>query len=144
VDSWAVDQIPRNNTQKKGEFSMKKICFLIGLFLMSMALTSLAAEQTWTGKISDSMCGASSHKAMEHGGKKTDAHDCTVACVKGGAKYVFVSKGKVFEIENQDLAGLEEHAGHTVKLTGDLQADKKTIKASKVVMASGSKKSKPA
>jgi hypothetical protein len=123
---------------------MKKICCLIGLFLMSMALTSLAAEQTWTGTISDSMCGVS-HKAMEHGGKKTDAHECTVACAKGGAKYVFVSKGKVFEIENQDLAGLEEHAGHAVKLTGSLQADKKTIKASKLVMASASKKkSKPA
>jgi hypothetical protein len=123
---------------------MRKICFLIGLFLMFMALTSLAAEQTWTGTISDSMCGVS-HKAMEHGGKKTDAHECTVACVKGGAKYVFVSKGKVFEIENQDLAGLEEHAGHAVKLTGNLQADKKTIKASKLVMASASKKkSKPA
>ena len=117
---------------------MKKICFLIGSFLMVMVLTSLAAEQTWTGKISDSMCGVS-HKAMEHGGKKTNAHDCTVACVKGGAKYVFVSKGKVFDIENQDLAGLEAHAGHTVKLTGDLQAEK-TIKASKLVMASASKK----
>ena len=123
---------------------MKKLCFLIGLFLMLMVLTSLAAEQTWTGKISDSMCGVS-HKAMEHGGKKTDAHECTVACVKGGAKYVFVSQGKVFDIENQNLAGLEEHAGHTVKLTGDLQADKKTIKASKLVMASVSKKkNKPA
>ena len=123
---------------------MKKICLLIGLLLMLMALTSLAAEQTWTGKISDSMCGVS-HKAMEHGGKKTEAHECTVACVKGGAKYVFVSQGKIFDIENQDLAGLEEHAGHTVKLTGDLQADKKTIKASKLAMASSSKKkSKPA
>lgn len=122
---------------------MKKVCFSMGLFLMFMAITSLAAEQTWIGKISDSMCGVS-HKAMEHGGKKTDAHDCTVACVKGGSKYVFVSKGKVFGIENQDLAGLEEHAGHTVKLTGDLQADKKTIKASKLVMARASKKGKPA
>jgi len=122
---------------------MKKICFSMGLVLMLMPLTSLAAEQTWTGKISDSMCGVS-HKAMEHGGKKTDAHDCTVACVKGGSKYVFVSKGKVFGIENQDLAGLEEHAGHTVKLTGDLQADMKTIKASKLVMASAAKKGKPA
>ena len=122
---------------------MKKIGFLFGLVLMFTALASLAAEQTWTGTISDSKCGAS-HKAMEHGGKKTDAHDCTVACVKGGAKYVFVSKGKVFDVENQDLAGLEEHAGHTVKLTGDVQVDKKTIKASKIVMASSSKKSKPA
>ena len=111
---------------------------------MCLVLTTLAAEQTWTGTISDSMCGVS-HKAMGHVGKKTDAHRCAVACVKGGAKYVFVSKGKVFDIENQNLAGLEDHAGHAVKLTGNLQADKKTIKASKLVMASGSKKkSKPA
>jgi len=110
---------------------MKRMCFFISLIFMLTALTSLAAEQTWQGKISDSKCGTT-HKAMEHGGKKLNDHDCTVACVKGGAKYVFVSKGKVFDIENQDLAGLEEHAGHSVKLTGDLQADKKTIKASKI------------
>ena len=118
---------------------MKRMCFFIGLIFMVTALTSLAAEGTWTGTISDSKCGAS-HKAMDHGGKKTNAHDCTVACVKGGAKYVFVSKGKVFDIENQDLAGLEEHAGHTAKLMGELQADKKTIKASKIEMVSGKKK----
>jgi hypothetical protein len=118
---------------------MKRMSFLLGLVFMLAALTSQASEEKWTGTISDSMCGVS-HKAMEHGGKKTNAHDCTVACVKAGAKYVFVSKGKVFNIENQDLAGLEEHAGHTVKLTGDLQADKTTIKASKIEMASGPKK----
>ena len=122
---------------------MKRMSFFIGLIFMLTALTSLATERTWTGKISDSKCGAS-HMAMEHGGKKTNAHDCTVACVKGGAKYIFVSKGKVFDIENQDLAGLEEHAGHTVKLTGDMQAYKKTIKASKIEMARGHKKSKSA
>ena len=108
---------------------------------MFMALTSLAAEQTWTGKISDSMCGVS-HKAMEPGGKKTDAPCSRV--LLGRPRYVFVSQGKVFDVENQDLAGLEEHAGHAVKLTGDLQGGKKTIKASKVVMASSSKKSEPA
>lgn len=122
---------------------MKRMCFFIGLIFVLTALTSLAAEGTWTGKISDSKCGAS-HKAMEHGGKKTNAHDCTVACAKGGTKYVFVSKGKVFDIENQDLAGLEEYAGHTVKLTGDLQANKKIIKASKIEMVSGKKKGKSA
>ena len=110
---------------------MKRICFLISLIFMLATLISMAAEQTWTGMISDSKCGAS-HKAMEHGGKKVNDHDCTVACVKGEAKYVFVNKGKVFDIENQDLAGLEEHAGHSVKLTGNLQADKKTIMATKV------------
>lgn len=120
---------------------MKRMCLFIGMIFMLTAITSLAAEQTWTGKISDSKCGIS-HKAMEHGGQKLNDHDCTLACVKGGAKYVFVNKGKVFDIENQDLAGLEEHAGHAVKLTGELQADKKTIKASKVEMVGVQKKGK--
>ena len=60
-----------------------------GLFLCVASLTS-AADMTWTGKISDSMCGAS-HAGM---GTKMSDHDCTVGCVKAGAKYVFVSKGR--------------------------------------------------
>lgn len=101
--------------------------------------TTFAAEQSWTGKISDSMCGAS-HSMMEHGGKKVSDRQCTIDCVKGGGKYVFVSKGKVFEIKNQDLKDLAVHAGHTVKLTGELGSDGKTITAAKAVMP-GKKKS---
>jgi uncharacterized protein YdeI (BOF family) len=114
---------------------MRKVSFLIGIIFMFGSLANFAAESTWTGKISDSMCGAS-HKAMEHEGKKTTDHDCTVACVKEGSKYVFVSKGEVFDIENQDFAGLEEHAGHTVKLAGEMNADSKSIKVSKIDMLS--------
>jgi hypothetical protein len=107
------------------------IGFLAAVLISGTA--GLAAEKTWTGKISDSMCGAS-HKAMEHGGKKVDDRECTLACVKGGSKYVFVSQGKVYEVQNQDFAGLQEHAGHTVKLTGEMSADGKGIKVSKVEM----------
>ena len=56
-------------------------------------------------------------------------HDCVLACVKGGAKYVFVEGGKIYNVENQDFAGLEEQAGHTVNLTGEMKGD--TIKVSK-------------
>jgi hypothetical protein len=49
-----------------------------------------------------------------------------------GSKYVFVSSGKVYNIENQDLALLQEHAGHTVRLTGEMKGD--TITVSKIVM----------
>ncbi|HEV8131659.1 MAG TPA: hypothetical protein VGQ81_10425 [Acidobacteriota bacterium] len=124
---------------------MKKVCILIGIIFLLAALTGLAKEQTWSGKISDSMCGAK-HMAGEHGGKKMSDRECTLACIKKGAKYVFVRGGKVFDIENQDFATLEEHAGHTVKLTGELQADKKTIKVSKIEMpaAKGGKKKKAA
>ena len=103
----------------------------IGL-LVGLASFVQAADKTLTGKISDSMCGASHSKMLaEHKDAKTD-RDCTLACVKGGGKYVFVSSGKVYNIENQDLALLQDHAGHTVRLTGEMKGD--TITVSKIVM----------
>lgn len=98
-------------------------------------------EWAYNGTISDSMCGAT-HKAGGEHGKPMDAHDCTLSCVKGGSKYVFVSHGKVYEIENQDFAGLEEHAGHHVKVTGWKSSDGKTIKVTQITMRKSKKKMK--
>jgi len=92
----------------------------------------LAADQTWTGAISDKMCGAN-HKAMS--AKMTD-RECTQACTKGGAQYVVVTDGKVYQLTNHD-ADLRTHAGHTVNLTGDLKGD--SIRVSKIEMPNGSK-----
>ncbi|PYQ79768.1 MAG: hypothetical protein DMG01_07975 [Acidobacteria bacterium] len=65
--------------------------------------TPLAAEQTFTGQISDSLCKAKHEEAAEGQGKMAD-HDCTVACVKGGSKYVLLAAdGKVYDIANQDF-----------------------------------------
>jgi hypothetical protein len=101
---------------------MRKL--LIFMFTALFCIAFAAAEdQTWSGKISDSKCAASHKAATEHASSKMSDHDCTVGCVKGGAKYVFVSKGKVYQIDNQDYAGLEEHAGHTVQLTGSMTGD---------------------
>ena len=92
-----------------------------------------AADQTWTGKISDSMCGAKHNASAEHSGKKMSERDCTLACVKDhNAKYVFVSGGKVYNVGNQDFTTLQEHAGHIVKLTGAMSGD--TITVSKIAM----------
>src|SRR5712664_233376 len=100
---------------------MRKISYLTVLCVLMSAGVASDADHTWTGKISDSICGAS-HAKMSHDGKKVNDRDCTLACVKGSSKYVFVSKGKVYELTNQDFAGLPDHAGHTVKLTGDILA----------------------
>ncbi len=94
----------------------------------------VAADQTWTGKISDSMCGAKHNTAGEHGAAKMSDRDCTLACIKEhSAKYVFVQGAKVYKIDNQDFAALQEHAGHSVKLTGEKKGD--TITVSKIEMA---------
>ena|SRR2546425_11514871 len=120
---------------------MKNILSVTGISFILVALVSFAAEKNWTGKISDSMCGAS-HAAMAHEGKKINDHDCTVECVKGGSRYVLVSQGKVLDIENQDFAELKEHAGHSVKVTGEMSADNKRIKVSKIEVVGTREKAK--
>jgi hypothetical protein len=87
----------------------------------------LAAEHTWTGVISDKMCGAN-HKSMR--AKMTD-RDCTQTCTKGGAPYALVADGKVYQLTNHD-GDLRTHAGHTAKVTGELKGD--TIRVSTIVM----------
>src|SRR5438552_8629770 len=109
-----------------------------GLTVFVAALTALAAEQTWTGKISDDKCGASHKAATEHAGSTMSDRDCILACVKNGAKYVFVSQGKVYKIKNQDFAALEEHAGHMVRLTGERTGD--SIAVSKIEILGSRKK----
>ena len=102
--------------------------------VMFAALTispSLAAEQSWEGKISDSDCGATHKAGAEHQTEMSDA-ECTKACIKEGAQYVFVNNAKVLKISNQDFADLAKHAGHTVKLTGELKGD--SIQVTKIEM----------
>jgi len=109
-----------------------KTVFFSLLVLTFGVITAAAAEHTWVGKISDSTCGANHLKGAEHGSRTMSDHDCVLACIKNGGKFVFVYRGKVYNIENQDFAALTEHAGHTVRLKGDLQGD--TITVSDVVM----------
>jgi|RhiMetdeSRZDD1v2_1073273.scaffolds.fasta_scaffold795482_2 hypothetical protein len=118
---------------------MKRTLFIGSLGIMLGVGAALAAEQTWTGQISDSMCGKD-HSMMKHDGKKVTARDCTMECVKAGAKYVFVSKGTVYALENQNLKDLQTHAGHTVRLTGELASDGKSIRVSKIAMPGSKKK----
>ena len=103
----------------------------IALFVAASAIP-LAAEQTWTGKIADSACGAKHEEAAEGQGVMAD-RECTQACVRGGSKYVLVVDGKVMQIANQDNKDLATHAGHTVKLTGELKGTAITV--SKIEMA---------
>jgi len=91
-----------------------------------------AATMTMAGTISDSMCGAS-HAKMTAGHPNMTDRACTLGCVKGGAKYVFVSDGKVYQIANQDLPDLQKEAGQSVSLTGDVNGESITV--SKVTMA---------
>jgi hypothetical protein len=93
-------------------------------------------EQTWTGKISDSNC-KEKHAAAEHAGKPMTDAECTRMCIKKGAKYVFVSDGKVYQLANQHSKTIASHAGQEVQLTGEMKGD--TITATKIVAPKSAK-----
>lgn len=92
-----------------------------------MAAAPVLAADSWKGQISDAMCNAK-HADGDHGTKKMTDKQCVDACVKGGAKYVFVGEGdKIFKIANQNFAGLKTHAGHNVTVSGTMKDDTVTI-----------------
>jgi hypothetical protein len=95
--------------------------------------TAFGAEETWTGKISDSMCRAK-HDTPSEGGPALSERDCTLACVRGGSEYVLVTEDKTYKLEDQKDAALETYAGSMVKVTGKLQGE--TIRVSRIENAS--------
>ena len=100
---------------------MKSI-FVTLAFSAICSVGAFAADQTWTGDISDSHCG------VKHPAGQT-AKECTEACVKGGGSYVFVSGGKVYKLEDPSKL-VASHAGQTVSVTGAMKGD--TITVSKI------------
>jgi hypothetical protein len=87
---------------------MKKLVLLVA-FVVALGTLSWAGDVTLSGVISDSHCGAK-HSAP-------GAADCVNGCVKGGAKYVLVSEGKVYNLDAQDKVAA--FAGKAVKVTGE-------------------------
>ena len=92
----------------------------------SMLAFGAGKSQTFTGEVSDSMCGAS--HMME--GKKAD---CARTCVGKGSSYALVVGDKVYSLKATDKAiqeKLSELAGEQAKITGT--ADGETIEVSQV------------
>ena len=104
-----------------------KTKFLAGLVLaLCAAALVFAATGTWTGYISDSMCGAK--------GANSNHADCAAKCVKEhGAKYVFVNDEdkKVYAIDDQEKVA--SHAGHHVTVKGTVEGD--SLKLTSIEMA---------
>ncbi len=98
------------------------------LVLLTAVLAFTADKpQTFTGKVSDTMCGA---KHMMAGA--SDA-DCTRACVKQGSKYALVVGDNVYTLEGGNAATLDKLAGQKATVTGALKG--KTITVASVAPA---------
>ena len=76
------------------------------------ASSAFAAGKSFTGTVSDAMCGA------KHMGP---AAECTRGCVNKGSKYALVVGDKVYTLETTDKAALgtlDKQAGAKVTVTG--------------------------
>src|SRR5260221_10550978 len=105
---------------------MKKFAMFAAAILFATAPALVAADKTWTGTLTDSKCNGK-HAKSEHGSQQDSDHDCAAKCIAGGAKHVFLSGTKTYQIANQDFAGLKDHEGHKVALSGEMKGDSITI-----------------
>lgn len=98
------------------------------LILILFAFLSLvafaAAPQTFTGTVTDTMCGK---KHMIQG--KTDA-ECTRECMKskGDWTYGLIVGDKVYSLAG-DAKQLDATAGQRVKVTGEVNGNKIAVKS---------------
>ena len=104
------------------------------LILSLVAMTALSAApptQTFTGTITDDMCGTGGHARMRMG--PTDA-ECTTACISAhGATYVLYDGKEVYALSDQRTP--EKFAGQKVRITGTLDAKTKTIHVDSIAAA---------
>jgi hypothetical protein len=102
---------------------------LIALLSIAVMITVAASKaQTFTGEVSDSMCGAK--HMMEN------KADCTRACISKGSSYALVVGDKVYKLNTSDKGALDELntlAGEQAKVSGTTDGD--TIEVSKVAPA---------
>jgi len=103
---------------------MKKFAMLAAAVLFAAA-PAFAADK-WNGTISDAKCNGKHHPA-EHGTQDDSDHECVTKCVDGGSKYVLVAGKTTYQIKNQDFAGLKDHAGHKVVMSGEMKDNTITV-----------------
>jgi hypothetical protein len=106
----------------------RKLYLTAVLLIATAAAVAAGKSQSFTGEVSDSMCGAK--HMMEN------KAECTRACVGKGSNYALVVGDKVYTLHTTDKAALDELntlAGGKAKVTGTADGD--TIQVSKVAAA---------
>jgi hypothetical protein len=98
------------------------------ILFMLLAGTAPQTPQTYTGVISDDMCGRGDHSRMRMG---PTAAECTVACVDAhGADYVLFDGKNTYTLKAREP--LEKFAGQKVRITGTLDAKSRTIQVESI------------
>lgn len=100
---------------------MKTICFSIMLTSLAVA----AQAETFTGVITDTLCGAS-HTMM----KNHPADQCVKMCTKGQYSYALYDGKTVIQLSDQKTPA--RFAARRVKVTGTLEPKTNTIRVSSI------------
>jgi type 1 fimbria pilin len=98
----------------------------IAILIATAALAFAAGEkQTFTGSITDTMCGGD-HRSMNMGADDK----CTIACARAGAKFALWNGKATYELSNQALPA--KYAGKKVTVKGTLDEKTHTIKVDSI------------
>ena len=102
--------------------------YLIPILLAVTALSAAPPTQTFTGTITDDMCGTGGHARMRMG--PTDA-ECTTACISAhGATYVLDDGKNVYALSDQRTP--EQFAAQKVSVVGTLDVKTRTIQVDSI------------
>ncbi len=102
----------------------------VASMILAGVLFAAAADgaQTFTGVITDSMCGKD-HAAM----RLSPETKCVKECVKAGSKYVLYDGKNLFTLSDQESPA--KFAAQKVKVTGVLDTKTKVIKVQSIQAA---------
>jgi hypothetical protein len=104
---------------------------MLQLIFSLLAVGSLFAAQTtqtFTGTITDEICGNAGHASMRMG--PTDA-ECTIACVFAhGARYALYDGKNLYLLSDQKTP--EQFAAQKVRVVGTLDAKTRTINVASI------------
>ena len=103
---------------------------VIGLSILLVTLLCATKTDTYTGVITDTMCGAK-HNMMKN---QPDAQ-CIKMCVKGQYVYALYDGTDVIRLSDQKTPA--KYGGQKVKVTGTYDAKTKTIKVSAIEPVTG-------
>ncbi|MGH9438816.1 MAG: DUF5818 domain-containing protein [Terriglobia bacterium] len=91
---------------------MTKRFSMLVVLMLAFGCLAFSATHVFYGVVSDSNCGA------KHSRASAAATECVKKCVAGGASYVLVSRGTVYQVTPQDK--FADFAGERVRVHGAL------------------------
>lgn len=101
------------------KFRCSLAALVLGTGLLVSSAWAAGKSQTYTGEVSDAMCGAKHEMPGS-------AAECTHECVGKGSKYALVVGDKVYTLDTKDKAALEQLdklAGAKASVTGTADGD---------------------